>query len=142
MPSAPLPLRAGAVIGPQDTRRIVGHVIISFAVLLDGDSEHRIANLSPLAVAPHHQGRGIGSALVREVTSKADALGEALVVVEGSPNFYGRLGFEHAVLYGMEMALPSWAPAEAAQVLRLSSYVPSIRGRVVYPPPFDEVTGQ
>jgi ribosomal protein S18 acetylase RimI-like enzyme len=26
--------------------------------------EHRIANLSPLAVAPEHQGRGIGSALV------------------------------------------------------------------------------
>ncbi len=97
---------------------VVGHVMISFAVLLDGDTEHRIANLSPFAVAPEHQGRGIGSALVREATSRADALGEPLVVVEGSPRFYGRLGFDYAAPLGIEMTLPSWTPAEAAQVLR------------------------
>lgn len=46
-------------------------------------------------------------------------------MLEGSPRFYGRLGFEYAAPLGIEMILPSWAPAEAAQVLRLASYHPS-----------------
>ncbi|MEY2405696.1 MAG: putative acetyltransferase, partial [Acidimicrobiaceae bacterium] len=46
-----------------------------------------------------------------------------------------------SVPHGIRIDLPSWASPEAAQVLRLRSYDPSIRGRVVYPPAFDEVTG-
>jgi putative acetyltransferase len=120
--------------------QVVGHVMISYVALVDGGSGHRIASLSPLAVAPDLQERGIGSALVREVTSRAADRGEPLVVLEGSPTFYGRLGFEHSVPHGIEITLPSWAPPEAAQVLRLRAYDPSIRGLVVYPPAFDEVT--
>jgi putative acetyltransferase len=67
---------------------IVGHVMVSYAALHDDKTQRRIANLSPLAVAPEFQGRGIGSALTREVTAKADARGEPLVVLEGSPAFY------------------------------------------------------
>jgi putative acetyltransferase len=110
--------------------------MVSFVSLQDGETKHRIPSLSPLAVAPEINRRGIGSALVREVTARVDACGEPLVVLEGSPAFYGRLGFGHSVPYGIEMVLPSWAPAEAAQVLRLRAYDPSIRGRVVYPPAF------
>lgn len=62
-------------------------------------------------------------------------------MLEGSPRFYGRLGFEHSLLYGIEIALPSWALPEAAQVLRLSKYAPCIRGRVKYPPAFDRFAG-
>ena len=118
---------------------IVGHVMISAAVLRNGAATHQIATLSPLAVAAGFRRCGIGSALVREVTARADRCGEPLVVLEGSPAFYGRLGFEHAVPYGIHLALPPWAPAEAAQVLRLSSYRPDIRGDVTYPPAFDLV---
>ena len=117
--------------------RIVGHVMVSHATLHGQEGERRVAMLSPLAVDPAFQRRGIGSALVREVTAQADALGEPLVVLEGSPRFYKRFGFEHSLLHGIEITLPSWAPPEAAQVLRLSSYDPSIRGRVKYPPAFD-----
>jgi putative acetyltransferase len=119
---------------------VVGHVMVSFVALIDDDAEHRIASLSPLAVAPDFQGRGIGSALVREVTARADDRCEPLVVLEGSPIFYGRLGFEYSVPYGVHLVLPSWAPPEAAQILRLRNYDPAIRGRVVYPAAFDGVT--
>ena len=98
-----------------------------------------VASLSPLAVLPDVQRSGIGSALVRDVTARADRRGEPLVVLEGSPDYYGRFGFEHSVRSGIHITLPSWAPPEAAQVLRLSSYDRSRRGRVVYPPAFDEV---
>lgn len=119
--------------------RVVGHVMISQAVIDDGRARRRIALLSPLAVAPQAQGLGVGSELVRRVTALAEARGEPVVVLEGSPAFYGRLGFEHSVPLGIHIALPSWAPPEAAQVLRLSGYTGSIRGRVLYPPAFDEV---
>lgn len=120
--------------------QIVGHVMISYVVLHDDQTQHRIANLSPLAVTPDSQRLGIGSALVREVTARADDRGEPVIVLEGSPKFYGRLGFEPAAPRGIHIALPSWAPPDAAQLLRLRNYDPSIRGRVVYPPAFDEVT--
>ena len=118
---------------------IVGHVMISFATLQRGDSTLPVAMLSPLAVAPAFQRQGLGAALVREVTARADARGEPLVVLEGSPTYYGRFGFEHSVLHGVRITLPAWAPPEAAQVLRLRSYDASLRGHVVYPPAFDEV---
>jgi putative acetyltransferase len=120
--------------------RIVGHVMVSYTALHDGDTVHRISHLAPLAVAPDHQGLGIGSALVREVTALADARGEPLVALEGSPLFYGRLGFEYSVPHGIHITLPSWAPPEASQILRLRNYKPSIAGRVVYPPAFDIVS--
>ena len=119
---------------------VVGHVMISRAVLRNALTDRPIATLSPLAVASDFRRRGIGSALVREVTRRADARGEPLVVLEGDPAFYGRLGFEPSAPHDIHITLPSWAPAEAAQVLRLHAYEPSIRGRVVYPPAFDEVT--
>jgi putative acetyltransferase len=120
--------------------RVVGHVMVSFVGLDDGAAEHRIASLSPLAVAPGLHGRGIGSALVREVTARVDDRGEPLVVLEGSPKYYGRFGFEHSVPHGIRIDLPTWAPPEAAQILRLRNYDPSIRGKVAYPPAFDAVS--
>lgn len=119
--------------------RVVGHVMISRATLVgDGGREGSVAMLSPLAVAPAAQRRGIGAALVGAVCTGADALGEPLVVLEGAPAYYGRFGFEHAAPLGITLPLPSWAPPEAAQVLRLRRYDPTLMGRVVYPPAFDE----
>ena len=120
--------------------QVVGHVMISYTSLRGGDAEWKVPQLSPLAVAPAFQKRGIGSALVREVTSRARERGEPLVVLQGSPAFYGRLGFEAAVPLGIRMALPAWAPIEAAQVLRFEGYDRTMRGLVVDPPAFDEIT--
>ncbi len=120
--------------------QIVGHVMISGAVIRNAAGDRRIVVLSPLATLPEYQGRGIGSSLVLAVTDVAAQRGEPLVVLEGSPAYYGRLGFEHSLTYGIEIRLPTWAPPEAAQVLRLASFDPddpTLRGRVVYPAAFD-----
>jgi len=119
--------------------RIIGHVMVSVATLRDGENLYRIANLSPLSVAPNFQRRGVGSALVRSVIFRANELGEPLVVLEGNPAFYGRLGFEYSVPYGIHITLPLWAPPEASQVIRLDNYQPHLRGRVEYPSAFDHV---
>jgi putative acetyltransferase len=123
---------------------IVGHVMVSYASLVDDDgggSQHRIAMLSPLAVAPDRQRRGIGSALVRTVSQLVDEAGEPCIILEGSPVYYGRLGFEASAPLGIILPLPAWAPPQAGQISRLSAYEPSLCGEVVYPPAFDAVAG-
>ena len=119
---------------------VVGHVMMSFTALDDGSTRHPIFHLSPLAVAPTHQQKGVGSALVDTVAERARERGAEFVVLEGDPRYYGRLGFEPSSTYGIVIDLPDWAPPEAAQIRLLSDTAPNIRGRVVYPPAFDAVT--
>jgi putative acetyltransferase len=126
--------------------RVVGHVMVSHVGLRDSDGDgngaqaRHVPSLSPLAVDPDVHGRGAGSALVRAVTARVDDAGEPLVVLEGAPAYYARFGFEPSAQYGVTITLPSWAPPEAAQLLRLTHYDPAVRGHVVYPAAFDEVT--
>jgi len=124
---------------------VVGHVMISRVGLESAGARgesRSVVSLSPLAVRPNVHGQGVGSALVLEAVKRAGDLGEPLVVLEGSPAYYSRFGFEYAVPYGITIDLPAWAPAEAAQLIRLPAYDPAIIGRIVYPPAFDDVTHQ
>jgi putative acetyltransferase len=121
---------------------VVGHVMVSLVGLVGPDGgEQQVPCLSPLAVDPAAQRRGIGSTLVRAVTAAVAEGGGALVVLEGNPAYYGRFGFEPAAAHGIQIDLPSWAPPEAAQVLPLRADRPLPTGRVVYPPPFALVSG-
>lgn len=122
--------------------RVVGHVMVSRAELEDvdaGGARYRITTLAPLAVHPEFQAQGIGSALMRDVVQRADALGVALIVLEGSPLYYPRFGFRHSVPLGITMQLPDWAPREAAMALPLAAYQAEMRGKVVYTTAFQEV---
>lgn len=122
---------------------VVGHVMISRTLLRSPDATERsIVMLSPLAVDPAAQGRGVGGALVRAATAIADERGEPLVVLEGNPDYYSRFGFVAAATHGITLPLPDWAPPAAAQVMLLAPYDPmdeSLRGTVSYPPAFDEL---
>lgn len=97
--------------------------------------------LAPLAVVPARQKAGIELALVREACRLADESGEPFVLLQGSPAYYPRLGFEPTVPLGITQPLPDWAPPEASMLIRLSAYDAALRGRVVYPPAFDESGG-
>ena len=108
-------------------------MIISRATLEGGAP---ITMLSPLAVRPDAQKQGIGGALVRDVCALADAAGEPLVVLQGSPRYYPRFGFVDSRTHGITMDLPDWAPREAGQVLPLAAHDPALRGKVVDPEPF------
>jgi putative acetyltransferase len=118
---------------------VVGHVMLSHADLLDEHGVRRqILELSPLAVAPALQRRGIGSALVPAGLA-AEAMGEPLVVLQGSPAYYPRFGFRDCRTLGIEVDLPDWAPPDAGMAYPLSTYDPSLRGRLIEPPAFAAV---
>jgi putative acetyltransferase len=126
-----------AAVGPK----VVGHVMIGTCDVVcdaepDAGSSVSAVMLAPLAVDPDHQRAGIGGRLVREATERAAGAGHALVVLEGDPAYYSRFGFEPADRFGLRLPLPDWAPAEAAQVLRLRPDLPVPSGRVVYPASF------
>ncbi|MDQ3767472.1 MAG: N-acetyltransferase [Actinomycetota bacterium] len=114
---------------------IVGHIVMSYAAL-QGKEEMSVLLLSPLGVRSDHQRRGIGAALVGTGLGVADARKEPLVVVEGVPSYYPRLGFERARSHGIEPP-HSKVPDEAWMVQRLSAYTTRFQGRVVYPAAFD-----
>jgi putative acetyltransferase len=122
---------------------LVGHTMISRVDLVEPEgTRHDVLTLSPLAVAPDHQRRGIGGALVREALARAERTGAPLVTLEGSPAYYPRFGFRDARDHGITFDLPDWAPPEAGMVYLLPAYDPAVRGRVTYPPAFAAVTSE
>jgi putative acetyltransferase len=117
-----------------DGGRVVGHVLFTRSLL---DTPRRLVDvqvLSPLAVLPEWQRRGVGAALVRHGVELLDAAGVPLVFLEGDPGYYGRLGFTAA---GYGFRKPSLRIPDAAfQVVRLSAYRPWMTGAFVYSAPF------
>ncbi len=129
------------LVAELDELGVAGHVMISRAVLRsDAGTERSIVMLSPLSVSPVAQRRGVGRDLVQAATAIADQRGEPLVVLEGDPAYYSRLGFVPAGDHGITLPLPDWAPITAAQVMLLAAYEPTddtLRGTVIYPAAFD-----
>lgn len=119
---------------------VVGFVMVSRVDLVEDDgTRHGALTLSPLAVAPDRQRRGVGGLLVRAVLARAATTDEPLVTLEGSPRYYPRFGFRPAGDVGVSIDLPQWAPPEAAMVHLLPGYRPEVRGRVAYPPAFSHL---
>lgn len=109
---------------------IVGHVVCTRGRVGDVAA----VGLGPLGVLPGHQGSGVGSALMYAVIGAADALGEPFVALLGSPDFYGRFGFEPAARRSVAAPEPAWG--DHFQVRTLTAHDPTVSGTFVYAAPF------
>ena len=72
----------------------VGHVALSPCAV--GEDHGGWFLLGPVGVLPGLQGRGIGSALIRESLERMREMGAQGVVLVGDPGFYARFGFAGA----------------------------------------------
>jgi putative acetyltransferase len=122
---------AGLSLVAEQDGQIAGHAMFTRSLL---DAPRRLVEvqvLSPLAVMPEHQKRGIGSALVRHGLTALGARGVPLVFLEGDPHYYSRFGF--APGGGQGFRKPSLRiPDGGFQAIRLAAYEPWMTGTLVY----------
>ncbi|MBV8681974.1 MAG: N-acetyltransferase [Caulobacteraceae bacterium] len=119
----------------QSEGRVVGHVLLSRM-----RAPFRSLALAPVSVAPAHQGRGVGSALVREAIDRARKAGWLAIFVLGAPAYYTRFGFDLALAGGFTS--PYAGPHFMA--LALQGPLPQLIGDLRHAPAFatlDEAHG-
>ncbi|MFJ6837305.1 GNAT family N-acetyltransferase [Streptomyces sp. NPDC091209] len=126
-----LPELSLVAVNGQD--EAVGHVICTRGHI----GTAPVLGLGPLSVHPDHQRRGVGRALVHTALGAADARGEPLVALLGSPAYYGRYGFRPSTHYGITAPDPAYG--DCFQVRTLSAYEPALRGTFAYAAPFDHL---
>ncbi len=117
--------------------KLVGHILFS-PVTLPEHPDRQIMGLAPMAVAPGHQRRGIGSALVREGLARCRRLGFGAVVVLGHPAYYPRFGFQPASRFGL--GCPYDVPDDVFMALELRpGYLHGVSGTIAYHAAFDDL---
>ena len=91
--------------------------------------------LGPVAVAPTAQRSGIGSALMHTMLGTATGMGEPLVAVLGSPEYYSRFGFRPSLESGIDPPDPEWG--HHVQVRMLDESAVCASGVFEYAAPFN-----
>ena len=123
----------------EEDGEIIGHILFTPMEWVGVESEVRLATLAPLAVAPTHQKRGVGSRLVRAGLDRCRAAGYDVVVLVGHPDYYPRFGFRPAHTYGL--ALQFEVPPPAFMLVELNEGVlAGTRGTIRLHPAFDRFT--
>jgi len=115
-----------------DDSGLIGHVGVSHAWLDARRALVDVLVLSPLSVLPRRQGRGVGTSLLTATLAAAARSTAPLLVLEGSPDYYGNRGFEPASRHGL-VAPSDRTPPAAFQVAVFDSREDWMTGRVVYP---------
>lgn len=113
----------------DDDGRVVGHVLAAPGSI-DG-APTAVAGVAPVCVAPSHQQRGIGTALVESLVDEAAVRRWPLLVLLGDPAFYTRFGFETAGPLGLTYA-PAGVGSPHFQARRLEDYDRRLRGTFTY----------
>ncbi|MET0974417.1 MAG: N-acetyltransferase [Leifsonia sp.] len=131
-------LASDAYLAPFAIVAEIDGVLVGYCISTRGwvDDEPALG-LGPIGVLPELQGRGIGSALVRETARIADQNGEGLIALLGEPDYYGRFGFVPSTSVGIAPPEPAWG--DYFQALRLADATDAHRGAFRYASPFDDV---
>jgi len=96
------------VFRAEEEGRVIGVAI--FTPLVYPGQATRVMLLSPMAVAPDRQGRGVGQGLLRHALGALRAEGVAVVLTYGDPGYYRRVGFAPVAAASMPPPRPLSAP--------------------------------
>jgi putative acetyltransferase len=122
---------AGLSLVAEINGQVIGHVMFTPSLL---DAPSRLVSidvLSPLAVSPDYQRRGIGGSLIEAGVAIQATRGVPAILLEGDPSYYSRFGFQPAGPLGFRR--PSLRiPQPAFQVMRLPTYERWMIGTLVY----------
>lgn len=121
----------------EDNNKIIGHILLTKALIKDNDKSIETLALAPLSVLPEYQKSGIGKALMNKAIELSKELGYKSIVVLGHENYYPKFGFEKASTYGVKA--PFEVPDEAYMILELiPNALKGVNGVVEYSKAFFE----
>jgi putative acetyltransferase len=121
----------GLSLVATDDDMVIAHVMFTRNLLDAPRQLVEVQVLSPVGVLPGRQRQGVGSALIRHGLAELTNRGVPLVFLEGSPDYYSRLGFAAGRDHGFRR--PSRRiPPEAFQVCVLPAYESWMTGTLVY----------
>ncbi|TGY43515.1 N-acetyltransferase [Clostridium sartagoforme] len=101
----------------EEENKILGHVLLTKALIKGESTSYETLALAPLAVLPEYQKSGIGKNLMNKAIERARELGYKSIVILGHENYYPKFGFEKASKYGVKA--PFEVPDEAYMILEL-----------------------
>lgn len=130
-------IEGGSIVAEDGSGSVVGHVLLSEGDLVGDDGTvRRIWMLGPVAVAPEHQRRGIGTALMEAAIALATERSQPVICLLGHASYYPRFGFEPARSIGIDPPRP-WRDANW-MALRLADWDSGLRGTAHFPPAFPD----
>jgi putative acetyltransferase len=112
---------------------VAGHILFTRMWIDAPQGNIPAVALAPVAVAPEHQRKGIGTVLIKRGLELLREKGECIVIVVGHPDYYSRFGFSPEKASMIESPFPP--EAFMAMELRPGA-LDGVHGRVVYPPAF------
>ncbi|WP_084146783.1 GNAT family N-acetyltransferase [Paenibacillus wynnii] len=122
----------------ENDNEIVGHLLMSKAKVVEGNSKHEVVVLAPIAVKPDFQKQGIGKQLIFEGLKRCKESNYNLILLIGHPTYYPKFGFKPARTYGLELK-QFQVPDEVFMVCELKkNELCSIKGELIYPEAFFE----
>lgn len=110
----------------EEKGKIIGHIMFTKARV----GETVVLALAPLSVLPEYQGKGIGTALIKEGHRIAQGLGYGYSVVLGSETYYPRAGYVPADTLGI--LPPIDVPRENFMAYKLDENFWEINGVIEY----------
>jgi putative acetyltransferase len=121
----------------EDEGTVIGHIMFS-PVSLSGHPDLKIMGLAPVAVAPAHQNRGVGSALIVAGLEHCKRSGYGAAIVLGHVGYYPRFGFITSTRFGIKCEFE--VPEEAFMAMELQpGYLQGKSGIIHYHAAFANV---
>jgi predicted N-acetyltransferase YhbS len=119
-------------------RQVVGNIMYSRSRVIGDEAAWETVTFGPLSVAPAHQRRGVGTALVAHTLALAAQMGFRAVLILGSPAYYPRFGFRPAAEFGITLANGDSFPAFMALPLSERG-LDDITGKFLEDPVFSSI---
>lgn len=124
-----------SIVAERD-QEIVGHLLLSKAMLQDGENTYDVIALAPIAVKPDVQKQGIGKQLILEGIERCKALGYPFIFLIGHPEYYPKFGFKPARAYGFDLKQFE-VPDDVFMVCELKEgELQKNKGELIYPKSF------